>query len=501
MLTAWREIAAEPACYAWSFPSAPIQIHLSLDVVMRLKQHLDPVLPLLDGKLVQPRGLLIGRTKAPGITEIVDFEPLSSTDWANPAQAIANVLDPASGVGCVGYYRFERGPSLCLKEADQTLAGDFFRDPSSVFLMIQPRKREPANAGFFFWDGEQLNGDFCYMEFPFDARLLAGERQTSVPHALADRPAPKAPAAAVWQAIAALRRMPRAVLTAALVVISVSAGLLLMLRTPAKGIPGMRVERQGQSLTLTWDRKSRPITSAKAASLSIKDGALIRKISLDAMHLRSGSISYSPVDSPVAFDMTLIANNGSVSRDETIIAPLPVPAVAPVLAPPPTREAPKPEARNTVAASKPRWIPGDAVSRAPIGGAPSTAQVGKPGPLRPLREAPLASAPRATAAKVAPMVQRSVYLPPKPLSQVPPVVPMNLVRLIRRETVVVVRVWIDDSGNVVQARPVGENMSAFLIPAAVTAARQWTFQPAREGNQALAGETILRFRFLPYHAD
>ena len=78
-----------------------------------------------------------------------------------------------------------------------------------------------------------------------------------------------------------------------------SAGILWMLRAPTKRVPDRAVERQGQSLSLTWDRKSRPVINAQAATLSIRDGAQTRTISLDAMHLRSGSISYSPVASPV----------------------------------------------------------------------------------------------------------------------------------------------------------------------------------------------------------
>src|SRR5579862_4116203 len=491
MLIAERRIATEPAFYAWSFPSAPIQIHLSLDVVERLQPHLDPFLPLVEGKLAQPRGLLIGRTKAPGVTEIVDFEPLPAAGWAELKQAMANLLDPANGLGCVGYYHIDRGPGLSLKDADLQLANDFFHDPSCVFLKIQPRKYEPANAGFFFWDGAQLNGEFCFMEFPFEAGLLAAERHSSSAPDLAEPPTPSSPAA---RAMAVFRRTPRAVLTGALVAVAVlSAGTLWILRAPPKGVPGMRVERQGQSLSLTWDRKSRPVVNAQAATLSIRDGALTRTISLDAMHLRSGSISYSPVASPVEFELALIARNGSVSRDETIAVPLPVSAVQPVIAPLPPAEVPRQEARNPGHASKPRWVPSVAISSAPAAKAPVTAPAGS----LPLAGAKQGSAHQTTEAKA----EGLIYSPPKPLSQVAPVVPSNLARLIRQETVVVVSVSIDTAGNVVQATPAANKMSAFLIPAALTAARQWTFQPAREGSQKLPAETILRFRFIPYRAE
>ena len=77
----------------------------------------------------------------------------------------------------VGYYRAQRQTKLRLAESDLALAKTFFHDRSNVILLIQPENSGPPNATFFFWDGGSLNGDFPFLEFPFDAELLAAAGQ------------------------------------------------------------------------------------------------------------------------------------------------------------------------------------------------------------------------------------------------------------------------------------------------------------------------------------
>jgi hypothetical protein len=60
--------------YTWGFIGAPIQIHLNLEVVSRIREQIhhsekDP------GEL-SACGLLTGATHKPGVTRILDFKPL-----------------------------------------------------------------------------------------------------------------------------------------------------------------------------------------------------------------------------------------------------------------------------------------------------------------------------------------------------------------------------------------------------------------------------------------
>ena len=89
--------------------------------------------------------------------------------------------------------------------------------------------------------------------------------------------------------------------------------------------------------------------------------------------------------------------------------------------------------------------------------------------------------------------------PPTPLRQVTPVVPSNIISFLRSPVTVRVRVSIDRSGRVVSAMPIVPpgGINEYLAGSAASAARMWTFQPARRGDALLASETVLNFTFSP----
>jgi TonB family protein len=65
-------------------------------------------------------------------------------------------------------------------------------------------------------------------------------------------------------------------------------------------------------------------------------------------------------------------------------------------------------------------------------------------------------------------------------------------------TAVEVMVAIDESGKVVKAEPQPQpGVNPVMMSAALQAARQWTFDPARRGDQPVASEMLLRFNFAP----
>jgi TonB family protein len=62
-----------------------------------------------------------------------------------------------------------------------------------------------------------------------------------------------------------------------------------------------------------------------------------------------------------------------------------------------------------------------------------------------------------------------------------------------------VRVRVNDRGDVVSAESLaerGDTLTDFLSRAAIEAARQWQFIPAREGSRNVASETVLDFQFV-----
>lgn len=78
---------------------------------------------------------------------------------------------------------------------------------------------------------------------------------------------------------------------------------------------GLVVTQYGDNLHLTWDRHAAALSQAQRAILIIGDGDQTRTLELDAMQLRSGSVSYRRVSGPVRFRLELyLKGNRSLSE-------------------------------------------------------------------------------------------------------------------------------------------------------------------------------------------
>jgi TonB family protein len=87
---------------------------------------------------------------------------------------------------------------------------------------------------------------------------------------------------------------------------------------------------------------------------------------------------------------------------------------------------------------------------------------------------------------------------PKAVHKVAPVVPASIRPRIHGTIPVDVRVKIDAQGRVVSAIPATRahsSLETFLEARAVAAAKQWRFEPAREGGKAVPGSEIIHFTF------
>src|ERR1035438_1990050 len=149
--------------YRWGFASAPIQIHLGLEVVKGIRRQIQEYGD--SPGALSTCGLLVGKSQ-PGITRILDFEPLPMLDTASLEGA-----PPGVSGEIVGFYRTTSVGSQSLSVEDKILAGKFPR-PSSVFLLIETLKSSIGDARFCFWSEDELF-DWPVMLFPFAAEELA----------------------------------------------------------------------------------------------------------------------------------------------------------------------------------------------------------------------------------------------------------------------------------------------------------------------------------------
>ena len=523
-----QPIPAEPQTYLWSFPGSPVRVSLALSVVARIQTLLS------NGGNAIWGGLLLGEIDG-ATTAISGFQPLPGPDAAGIKSALA-ALPPDAGQTAVGYYRIQREEALRLNAEDLTLAKAFFPGPHHVVLLIQQPPADVPTATFYFWDAGHLNGDFPFLEFPFDSTLLSSaeqRRMEAVQRRVLEIPPPAEPAPAPR---AERRRSPLKPVAWTLAFLCLAAAVFFGIRSVRPGITlpaisnaaapaavpvpvqpsiDLRAERQNGDVKLTWNRETPTIAAATAAQLTIEDGDIRRILTLQASQVRSGSILYTPVTDQVQMAMAVSSPAGDTT--ESVLVLLPQSSVRPrtTAAPPPAvLSAPQTNTASrtqTVTASRPfvqpaarprASAPQEGIAAPPsllASGLPSSAAL--PGNLAgtPALPVPPPVQQQNTAApRPATQPAELAYIPPEPLQRVRPVIPVSVRSAAEKPAVVEVTVSIDEKGKVLKAVPLRKpGMDQAAVFAIVAAARQWTFRPAQRGGRPVTSEMVLRFNFLP----
>jgi protein TonB len=87
---------------------------------------------------------------------------------------------------------------------------------------------------------------------------------------------------------------------------------------------GLKIQRQGADLILSWNRNAPDMLGATAGLLSVKDGQAQREIGLTAEQLRLASILISPQSDHVEVQLTVLLPNQRTSSESGIVI-LPAP--------------------------------------------------------------------------------------------------------------------------------------------------------------------------------
>jgi hypothetical protein len=541
------ESASAPDYYTWTFPGAPVRIHLRLSVVERLSREVRRAFASVPSYSAEIGGLLLGTADlyASHIIEITDFEPFlceyrSSHKFVLSA-ADRNKLDktlaehraaPAGQHKIVGYYRSHVGDGLSLSQDDLSIVQAYFSDPASVFLLVKPSSDGSASAGFFFWDKGHIDSEFTFLEFPFDAPQLTGAR---VKPTWADSP-PDLPLETPESAVAEPELVPAVAnfyeeppaepeephgrngtrswytLFAALMIVVGALGYQAYTRwqlsstpsTPASDAPplSLQVERRGGDLRVAWNRTSYAVRHAKDAVLLIHDGeAQEQELRLDLDQLRTGSVLYTPVASAVQFRLEVTAEDGGKTSENVFALTAPKPAAAggppavqssarqPAAAPPIGNRSAEPAGANTSSLA----------SRSALGDPVRVVMIDPPSQAAP--RSPLLPQPGLGPAGA--LLQTGANVAARPIRQSQPSLPPSVRAKVTSPVEVQIKVEIDDSGRVVNAYPLASTgpVNPFLVGAARNAARLWMFEPARRGDRPVSSEMILKFQYRPVKAD
>ncbi len=540
-MAAFEESAATPSTaapefYTWTFPGAPVRIHLQLNVVESLSREVRRAFESVPSHSVEIGGILYGTADfaASPIIEIKDFEPflseyrpdhrfiLSDADRRKLDKVLgARRSDGDGALSVVGYYRSHIGEGLSLREEDVAIAHSSFYDPANVFLLVKPASDGSASAGFFFWDKGRLDADFTYLEFPFEARQLTGVRVKPTPQWNPELlPEPEVPAqAAAFDLPASIpatfeappvprERRPSALRRFVFVVLMIALGALgyqayltwgpersdatAPIASDAPAL-ALQVERRGADLRVSWNRSSRTVTHATGAVLSIRDGETQQQeLHLDLEQLRNGSVLYTPANSNVRFRLEVTTpSDGKTS--ETVLA---------LTAARPETQAALQEAKPPASGPSPQQDA--AAANSPANGA--ARDFGEPVHVvmvdAPAKSPGTGAVPEIPQPKMGPADNPGaapLYLAAKPMREAQPVLPAAVRSLIAAPVEVNVKVTISAAGRVTgaEALPNPEPVSSTLVAAARSAALRWRFAPAIRGAQAVPSELILKFQFRP----
>jgi hypothetical protein len=542
-MAASEESAATPSIaasefYTWTFPGAPICVHLHLNVVESLGREVRRAFESVPSHSVEIGGILYGTADftASAVIEIKDFEPflceyrpdhkfiLSDSDRRKLERVLAaRRSDGEEALSVVGYYRSQIGEGLNLRQEDLAIVQSSFYDPANVFLLVKPATDGSASAGFFFWDKGRIDSEFTYLEFPFDVRQLTGPRVKPTPRRnLEPPPEPEIPSESASCDIPASipatfetaeqreRHRPpgvsvlwRALFVVLMIVLGALGYQAYVAWAPSQsatsapigsGAPALalQVERRGSDLSVSWNRNSRTVMQATGAMLSIRDGETQKQeLQLDREQLRNGSVLYTPANSTVRFRLE-VTSPSDEKTSETVLA---------LTATRPNAEAAGPQAKPPATGPSPQ---SDAAATSPTPGAaqrfgePARAvTVDPPGKLPGAATGPAVPQPKPGPADRPQPAPR--YLPAKPTRETQPVLSAAVRNLIAAPVEVDVKVTISAFGRVIRAEPLPNRglVSNTLVTAARDAALRWRFAPAVRGTDPVPSELILKFQFRP----
>ncbi|MCU1232498.1 MAG: hypothetical protein JWP63_465 [Candidatus Solibacter sp.] len=283
---------------------------------------------------------------------------------------------------------------------------------------------------------------------------------------------------------------------------------------------GLSVQRAGESLIVKWDPEV--MTNSRGGILTIRVRDSRRDWVLDREQLRAGRVLYSVDSDDITFRLEVF-DDLKRSRLETLrVLSKPngesVPAHGVYTQPPPEG----PQAATAPVKSKPFLVPPSSLAKnAPVPTPPEAdlppttlfvtpaPTVQLPSPQISPEQIPPARPPELPISSVAEPLPKSgadtatSVTPPVPVNRFAPTLPSNLRALIQTRVKVTISVTVDASGKVTEAEGSVEApnspgaLGEFIKRAAVDAARQWRFEPARVNGRAVKGTCVIHFEVGP----
>lgn len=336
---------AVPGYYLWELPGKPVSVHLNLEIVDRLLAEVMRGYGAVPKRGAEVGGVLMGTVEqgARTIVRVEDFEPVTCGYKRGPSYLLVDnereAFDIASrDAQAVGYYRSHTREGLSLAAEDVELMDQNFPAPASIALLVKPYGTKVSVASFFIRE-DGVFPSAAPREFPFRRRELMGEdapprrpmlervarRREPVPVADDEEwsAAPPEPASAEPPV---RRRRPAWVwipLSFVFLLLGVGLGFETGLSMGPKASSvvsdyslGLTVTRDGDNLSVRWNRDCPAVRSAEKGVLEIQDGAYTKPVDLDTAQLRNANILFTNSTGNVRFRLIVYPQPGVTVMQE-----------------------------------------------------------------------------------------------------------------------------------------------------------------------------------------
>lgn len=505
------QAATKAKSFLWSFPGCPVQIHLSLDLIERLRSEVLALAPA-DAEV---GGLLIGSASPYSAdVQVSDYFLVPSTGGAAQYLVCANGLEQALAScsatqrNVIGYFRTHLAPRVQLRAEELECIRKSFSEPKNVFLVIRPHDGR-ASGGFFFWQEGSVFGEST-LTFPFSAADLGKQEWTTLVGGLPaeSRINSVTKRARETMKLASSRINLALFAVAVLFVILLFTGreLIPVEHTPKKvlGALGLAARRDGLALAVTWNPTSFKQTGIREANLLIWDGpGQPVYLPLSPEQLRSGGTLVTTVSDKVSIRLDIVSESGeakiestSLAREEPVTASNQPSAAAP----------PEPFARTAQPGKQEQSAKMQASIQTPSPGGPAVSATGPATSATASAQAATAQPPKrwkildeASGPSGAGPAGGSVTQSAQPVTETQPDLPGDLKARISADNTIGVLIKISTTGKVIEAkRAFGRGPSVEVLAGyAVAAAWRWRFRPAMQNGKPVQSEKTIEFLFRP----
>lgn len=493
--------------YLWQPSGRGLAIKLNLGAVDRIAVAVRSGVQLLPQRGLEIGGVLLGRTeRSQGRTTvwIEGFELLDCEHAVGPSfilsgedrQGLAMRLRQYSGGDrrVVGFFRSHTRKDFGITPEDADLMREYFPKSWMVFLLVRCGTGIAERAGYLLWNEGALHPRPDH-EFPCSSELLLKGNYEISDEAKPLQPAKPAMLGSAATHAAAVKTADQAVRTAMRQTWScVKKWQQKLLRTSGRQLPLQWLFAGGilagvlSAYVAQHHQAGGPAQAAQRPAIvqQTASGAMAAPVfsATEPQTAEQPESGGDPAPTRVSNSVHGVAHRVAEVRTfhaEPATSPDTVAEAAP-LPPPPSLDMP----------------PGDDVGSANLAGilSPPPMHVAEPWVRVSVDSTPHARQ-RGLLRRVFKHEQDADYSPPKVVHEEPLELPTNLRDQVGQHPPISVKVYIDAAGNVqyVELLSDGTGRNRELASLAVFTARHFEFTPAREGNETVPAQVVLRFDF------